>query len=322
MEQKIKGLFIICIALFFSACEKKETPVRPYERGGTSEVSIAMGDNYNYQIYFDLEKNEIVKIVDKLDWDMAIASADQAIVLNTSRNMLAAKTKFSQLDLVNDTVGLKFNMDYATGNRDSLSIGIVDNSKTVYVIWLGYDNSGHELGYMKAQFEWISSSTCKIIYGDLNSKQYRTGELTRDEKFNHVFYSFMRNENVSIEPSKTNYDLLFTQYLHYFLEPEITPYLVAGALINPYSTKANRMPNTQFKNISLSDTIKFPLTGQNDIIGYNWKGFSLSQNTYTIVSNLNYIIQDQKGFYYKMRFVDFYNEKGVKGTPKFEYGKI
>ena len=82
------------------------------------------------------------------------------------------------------------------------------------------------------------------------------------------------------------------------------------------------MPNTQFKNISLSDTIKFPLTGQNDIIGYNWKGFSLSQNTYTIVSNLNYIIQDQKGFYYKMRFVDFYNEKGVKGTPKFEYGKI
>jgi hypothetical protein len=322
MEQKVIGFFFFCFAIVLMACEKPETPAVPYERGGTSEISIAMGDNYDFQIYFNLEKNEIVKIVDKMDWDWAIASSDKAIVLNTSRNMLAAKTKLTSLDLVNDTAGLKFEMDYATGNRDSLSIGLIDNSKLVYVIWLGYNVSGDDLGYIKAQFEWTSASTCIFTYGELKSKSYKTGQLVRDDNYNHVFYSFMNHRNVEIEPVKTKYDLLFTQYLYYFLEPEITPYLVAGALLNPYKTKANRMPNTKFITTVLADTLKYPLSGAYDVIGYNWKGFSLSENAYTIVPDINFIIQDQNDFFYKLRFVDFYNEKGIKGTPKFEFGKI
>lgn len=322
MEQKVIGLIFFFYMFVFMACEKPEAPALPYDRGETSEVSIAMGDNYENQIYFNLEKNEVVKIVDKMDWDLAIASSDKAIVLNTSRNMLAAKTKLISLDLVNDTAGLKFNMDYATGDRDSLSIGLIDNNQSVYVIWLGYDKSGDDLGYIKAKFEWVNSTTCDFTYGDLNSKTYKFGQLVRDEKYNHVFYSFMNHKIVQIEPLKTNYDLLFTQYLYYFLEPEITPYLVAGALLNPYLTRANRMPNTKFKTTVLTDTLNFPLSKRNDVIGYNWKDFFLSQNAYTIVPDLNFIIQDQKGFYYKMRFVDFYNDKGIKGTPKFEFGKI
>jgi hypothetical protein len=98
--------------------------------------------------------------------------------------------------------------------------------------------------------------------------------------------------------------------------------LVAGALLNPYKTKANRMPNTKFITTVLADTLKYPLSGAYDVIGYNWKGFSLSENAYTIVPDINFIIQDQNDFFYKLRFVDFYNEKGIKGTPKFEFGKI
>jgi hypothetical protein len=322
MEQKVVALFLICCGLVFSSCEKPEVPAIPYERGGTTEVSIVMGNNYDNQVYFNLEKNEIVKIIDKMDWDIAIASSDKAIVVNSSRNILAVKTDKTNLDLVNDTIGLKFIMDYATGNRDSLAIGIIDNSKSVYVIWLGYDKEGNELGHIKVQFEWISANTCNFTYGNIKNKSYQTGQLSLDDKYNHVFYSLIQHKIAIIEPFKTKYDLLFTQYLYYFLEPEITPYLVAGALINPYLTSANRMPNTKFKNTVLADTFKFPLTGRYDIIGYDWKDFFLSQNAYSIVPDLNYIIHDQNGFYYKLRFVDFYNDKGIKGTPKFEYGKI
>ncbi len=322
MEQKISLFILFFVSCIFMACEKKEQPAKPYDRGSSNEVSIAMGDNYDFQIYFNLEKNEIVKKTNKMDWDVAIACDDKVIVLNTSRNMLAAKTKFSNLDLVTDTVGLKFNMDYATGDRDSLAIGVIDDLKSVYVIWLGYATTGEDMGYLKAQFQWTSSTTCRFTYGKLNETNYTSAELISNQNYNHVFYSFMQHKHADIEPFKTQYDLLFTQYLYYFLEPEITPYLVAGALLNPFLTRSNRMPNTQFKTLSLNDTLQFPLVIQRDIIGYDWKDFFLSENAYTIVPDLNYIIQDQKGFYYKLRFVDFYDDKGIKGTPKFEYGKI
>jgi hypothetical protein len=217
---------------------------------------------------------------------------------------------------------MKLAMDYPGGNLDSLAIGRIKGQSPVYIVSLGFDMVGNELGFIKIQFTLMPDGNLSFVFGQLKGSEKNTGTLTTNATYNRVFYSVLNKTSVEIEPPKSDYDLLITQYLHYFLEPEITPYLVAGALLNPFSTRASRIDGPLFASISAVDTLKYVPGNKRDIVGYDWKTFNLTQNQYVVVANRSYIIQDSEGFYYKLRFVDFYNDKGIKGYPKFEFLKL
>jgi len=54
----------------------------------------------------------------------------------------------------------------------------------------------------------------------------------------------------------------------------------------------------------------------------NWKEFNFETNLYSVKDNINFVIRDFEGKYYKMRFIDFYNSQGLKGYPKFELEEL
>jgi hypothetical protein len=54
-------------------------------------------------------------------------------------------------------------------------------------------------------------------------------------------------------------------------------------------------------------------------IGFDWKIWSLTANKYTVDQNKVYVIIDSKGDYYKLKFVDFYDDQGRKGYPKMAW---
>lgn len=314
------GLCISMMALMFMSCEKKEIPAKPFDRGQTRSTMIKMGENYSQQVYFSLKDNQIIKQNSKMDWDFALTcDQDPAIVLNTSRNMLASRTNYTALEDVKDTVGMKLEMDFPSGDKDSLSIGRKNRFDKVFIVWMGYGLEGEDLGYIKIKFNSLSERAVSFDYGKLTDTSFNSGRLETNDLFNHVFYSVTQHKEVEIEPLKTEYDLWFTQYLHFFLEPEITPYLVAGALMNPYRLEASKVIKDNFKEVNLADTLIFPLLKRPDVLGYDWKRFSLTENTYTIIPNFNYIIRTREGFYYRLKFTDFYDENGFRGAPGFVY---
>lgn len=313
---------IILFLIGLLSCEEKEKPAIPYDRSGSGTASFEMGDNYAYQVYFNLKENKVVKKNLKTDWDFALScDAEPVIVLNTSRNMLAAKTDKSELKEVMDTNGLLFKMDFPSGHKDSLAIGKLDSLDKVFVVWMGYDENSNDLGYYKIKFT-RNTQGVSFEYGSLLSNTFQKGELTRDQNYNHVFYSCLHNKTQSIEPMKEEYDLWFTQYLHYFLEPEITPYLVLGALLNPHQTRACMVNGKEYQTVQLGDTAQTGLSDLRDVIGYSWKFFSLQENKYSIVPKRSYIIMTREGLYYRLAFTDFYNPEGIKGTPSFIFGVI
>ena len=53
-----------------------------------------------------------------------------------------------------------------------------------------------------------------------------------------------------------------------------------------------------------------------------WKEFNFETNLYSVKDNINFVIRDFEGKYYKMRFIDFYNSQGLKGYPKFELEEL
>jgi hypothetical protein len=322
VKNAILSFFILSLFIIV-ACEIKETPVKPYDRGGLTISTIEMGSNYDYQHYYDLSSGKIVKSNLKTDWDFSYTcDGSQVVELNTSRNILASKTNSYDFDDDFDTSGIKLAMDYPDGNKDSLAIGRIKDQSPVFIVSLGFDMVGNQLGIVKIQFTQQPDGNLSFIFGPLKGSQRNVGVLTTNNTHNRVFYSVLKKTPVAIEPPKTDYDLLITQYLYFFLEPQITPYLVAGVLLNPYNTRASRIDGPLFTGILAADTLKYVPGTKRDIIGFDWKTFNLTQNQYLVVPNRSYIIQDADGFYYKLRFVDFYNEKGFKGYPKFEFIKL
>ena len=82
------------------------------------------------------------------------------------------------------------------------------------------------------------------------------------------------------------------------------------------------MIRTKFNKIILSDTLSFEFNNNEDVIGYDWKERTPSDNSYSIISNKYHIIKDTEGYYYKQKLINFYNSVGIKGNPKFEVAKL
>ena len=63
-----------------------------------------------------------------------------------------------------------------------------------------------------------------------------------------------------------------------------------------------------------------------DFIGHEWKDVEVDVNSNTAVYVVNsdkiYIVKDTEGFYYKLRFISYYNELGEKGFPVFEHKRL
>ena len=62
----------------------------------------------------------------------------------------------------------------------------------------------------------------------------------------------------------------------------------------------------------------YEFNNQQDDIGYNWKYYDFDNEIYNVDLYINYIIKNQEERYFKLHFLDFYNNNGEKGYPLFE----
>jgi hypothetical protein len=93
---------------------------------------------------------------------------------------------------------------------------------------------------------------------------------------------------------------------------------VVGVLLNPNGVATARDSIHDFMDIEADSIRGLEYTTQADVISYDWKYYDFDAGVYTIVPDMNYVIRDTDGFFYKLRFIDFYNDEGVKGYPTFE----
>ncbi|MEY4933879.1 MAG: hypothetical protein RIS64_238 [Bacteroidota bacterium] len=317
----------LAIAAFFSGCIAEETPILPHQAGDVLTRAVDIGTDYSSQLYFNLEKNEVVGRNLKTDWDLAFdANPNGSIVrLNAAKFMFGFNTQKQLCTEVKDTLGFAQNKRWDAANTpDSLVIGNKHQEK-IYILDLGYDEKNNPLGFKKIKITNVTPQKYVLQYADIQANNFQTIEIQKDTNYNYNYFSFKTNSAVRVEPPKKDWDLAFTQYIHIFYEP-YQPYLVTGVLLNSYQTHA-AMDSTQFKfeTIDYKQAIAFPLTNKLDAIGYNWKSFGAfgtATGTYQVFSNLNYIIKDSKSMLYKMRFIGFYDQQGRKGSPKFEFRRL
>ncbi len=312
------------ISIVFLSCKPDEILLqKPDVNKDNLLISLSMQSNYEDQVWFCLAEGKEVYRNKKMAWDIQFSCiGNNYIFLNSSLVMKASVTNFTNWTDVNSGNGLKFTHDHSSGNKDSLAIGKAEDVlNKIIVIDRGFDVLGNPLGLIKFQVKAVNNQKYTIQFGAINSTTGTEVEIIKNPDYATVSFSLNDAKTLLIEPMPAAYDIVFTQYTHSFYNP-YTPYLVTGVLSNRKNTKVAEITTKAYELITLEDTKNLVFTDSLDAIGYDWKTYSFDTQSFTTHSQKVYIIQTQKNDIFKLQFLDFYNDQGIKGHPLFNLQQL
>lgn len=329
-------LVFLCLSFFLTGCFKEDEMVAPYPRGDARTDTIAMGQTYLFQVYYDLDSVGTVSSNLKTESDLAFECSPHGwrIRLNTASFMYAADLGTVPFGTRQDTSGLYWWFDRSDGNPDSTAIrtwfdvtadGDTVSNHHVYAINRGMDEAGDPRGFMQIIIDSLKNGTFYFRFAPLFGGDILAAEVTKEPEVNYLYYSFQDGGTIRhFQPPADQWDLLFTQYTTLLFTDlgEPYPYLVTGVLINSTGVSIAKDTLHDFASISYDMAQQMDYSAGLDAIGYDWKYYNFDAGSYTVTSGINYIVFNHTGFYYKLRFVGFYNDVGQKGYPSIEYQKL
>jgi hypothetical protein len=322
---KIKYSFILIPFLLLTGCFPEDDPVVPLDID-IVEIPYSM---YDTQTWFNLEKMSVISHNAFTAWDLGFESNGPGhhIILNTSRFMYAGNTESTDFNGIASNICDTMVYDDSSGDLNKTAIGnwadFTDPvnpvyPKNVYIIDLGSDNNGISYGFRK-----ITVDIYSIHYSNLDGSDDNTFEINTDPDRRFTLFSFNNGGSITpVQPIHGEWDLCFTQYSTILFDDYniATPYLVRGVYINMIGTSAARDTINSFDDITAGDVSDYTFSSAQDIIGYDWKDFD--NDSYKINPDIFYIIKDQKGAYYKLKFTGYYNNSGQRGFPSFQCIKL
>ena len=221
------------------------------------------------------------------------------------------------------------------GSADSLAIGhwfSINGNDTLgtnqlLLIDRGLDENGIARGFCQFIMDSLKGGTYYFRIAAMNGTNPHSYSVSKKTGVNHVLFSISNPSSTISEPQNSSWDLMFSQYttLLFTDAGQPYPYLVTGVILNPVFVEAAVDSITPFASIDLVKAQSMTFSRQADRIGYLWKRYDFNSGSYTVNSDLIYVIRDTKGFLYKLRFIGFYKYHDntlEKGFPSFEYQRL
>ena len=313
-------IFLLCIS-----CEQNELPIQQHPMGAVETTQINLGSNYSQQIFYNLKDDITVANNVKTDWDLAFSSSiyNNQIIINSSTFSQISELENHIFENSITIADLVWRWDNPKGLYNGTAINSNQSSST-FILDRGYNLDGTARGYRKFKIDSINNNSYFLSYAEIGNTNVNNIEIKKDGLSNFKYFSFNNNAIVDIEPDKNTWDLVFTQYTHLFNDNIETPaYLVTGVLTNYLNNVMVAQDSVNsFEEINLDMINSYNFLNHQDAIGYNWKVYNFESQNYTVNTDLNYIIKDVSNRYFKLHFIDFYNEYGEKGSPKFELQEL
>jgi hypothetical protein len=319
MIRKANPTLAILILFSASSC-LKEIPVPPKQPGEAITVKLGLGTTYQNQVFYDLENESIVAIKDKDAWDIAFFGNDTSDLLLLNSAKIMGAVHFPQASLTDqlNVPNTAWKYEPPEGDYSQSPLHDWENKTGIFVINAGMNHLGQPQGIYRIKPERTGTGV-RIEWMKNGENILREIHIPKQPNFNHYGFSFATNELVETQPEKHLWDLKFSVYTHLFEGHE--PYSVVGVLLNPNRSYAQRT-TLDFNDVTLELAQTTPLEYALNIIGYDWKTYSFEQSLFITHSELTYLIQSRNNLLFKLRFIDFYNEVGVKGYPTFEFTEL
>lgn len=324
--------------------------------GENTLSAILGGPNLPNQVYIDLSSGMQTGIL-RTNWDLGFYSGDDFHVkLNGSIGMAVKKLNITDLEqevLIDPTVAVGTQngsgidngdisyVDNPDGTINGISIKVSENDadNKVYLLNLGsglsaantnegeIDFSGSPRGWLKVKF-LRDANGYKMQYAEVDSPTYTEVLIAKQPTHNFSFFSFNTDAIVNVEPAKEKWDLNFTTFTDYvdfgngnvsFTVPDF------AAINNLGGTRAYQVLTTAsltYENFSAinvqSSEFATPQASDQRVIGSNWRTAE-PFGAAAVKADRFYIIRDEAGNIYKLRFIALKNEAGQRGTISYEY---
>lgn len=268
-------------------------------------------------------------------WDLSFSCDTNTfdITLNGGNAAFIANAGLGKLKSNIDVNKLKWRWDEASGVSDSLALKGWYNKSTklvtdsVYVIDRG-SNCPPQERYMQFKIIDVNVKEYTIAFTDIYAQRpIVIAHIPREAEKLNVYFNFDKGGIIlDIEPNKNDWDFCFVRYrtVYYELNPPF-PYLVNGIHINTFKNEAAVDSTLNFYKIDLSTALSLNFKTQRDVMGFDWKVYDFTNQHYKARDFVNYVIKpkdNMPGNVWKMRFTDFYNNRGQKGFPVFEVKKL
>ncbi len=322
----MKKLFIVMIALLIISCEKDDTTEE------TKEITVAMGQHFASDVYYSFDEDQM-HVTPGDNWDIGFATyvMSPSIIINSGAGVelyeISRDTSvwYSPVDTTGlsswnrldnsletwDVGAFSGNMgggfDFGWGIYDHVSKNV--NGAAVYLIRLqdgtlkkifirqknGYENKVY---FLYAGIDGSGEQMVALANNDYADKEY-------------VYYSLSDDMVVDREPSKDNWDLVFTSYFDTQIQ-----YLVTGVLSKPGITVAKVSGMAP----ASADTTMAQFSAAPAAIGYDWKEYDVISDQYTLADELSYFVKTTSGQVYQIYFTGF--EGGTTGVIQFSKKQI
>jgi hypothetical protein len=316
---------LLCALTLLFGCEKKEMPYPPAQAG---IISAEIGSDYSRTSFFNVLTGEFVanRARDEFQFSFSSGVTDTSIFLNSFNYMFAKNTGDTNFAAINDTSGeARWKFDLADGYAYHTAIsGFLDDkgrpNGTVYLIDLGYDKDVNKLNYNKLQVFKADDIEYQIKLAELDGSNIQIFKIQRDPAYRRIMLNTTDGSIRYFEPPMGEWDLCFSQYTDLVItqQGDSLNYLVRGTLFDRRKLTVARLDSNNWDDVDLSFALGLQYSTKENEIGFDWKTYSFSTGAYQINQNLIYVLNMGNDGFIKLRFVDFYNDNGERGFPRFE----
>ena len=333
--KNIAWLGLIATA-FFTACEKPEKLYpQPKTSLGVQSQIFAMGENYANQLWFDFATQKTETNAFGI-WHMGFSCdpSQPCVSINGGISASFGVARFAGSSFGKITADsikkVQWHFDNPNGDPDSSAfpLAFVKNGTQwevndyTYVIDLG-DKIKDSTRYVQLKFNGCKpGQSYDFEYKNLEPNGFlRKQTITVNRDKNFVYYQFLAHRIVDNEPfNNDQWDILFTTYKESVPDANGVPYpyVIRGVLINSKKVSVAQLDKVDFNAIDKAFASAVVYGKKQDEIGYDWKQYDQTAERYTMVPNRVYLIKTTDAII-KMKFVDFYNDQGVKGYPKMAW---
>lgn len=314
---RLAPLFLL---LALVACHKDEALYDPIvldtinlnDVYGTRTAQVTLGADYNRQAYFSLVNDSLVGMHSRYAWDLGVATGEAPTMhLNAAIPGLRVAYTYADWDAPVEPSGLEWLYDLPTGREADLAVGL-DHAGQTLLLDRGLAADGTHRGYKKLALT-VDESNYVLRVADLDGSHESVFPAVPDMAYNLVTWS-LDDGVVQVQPPKSQWDLLFTNYLHvYDPQTDPFPYQVTGALLNPAGQRGARLDGIPFEEAAMA-----PLSESQDVIGFDWKYYDFELG-YVVTPDLSFLVECGDGAVRALAFTGFTDLQGEKGTPAFEY---
>jgi hypothetical protein len=341
---------VALLALTFTACKKdNDEPeiIVPVSDGSTltlnglvaSEAGTAAGNS----VYVDLSADKQTSVA-RTSWDLGFYSgAEFRVAINSTVSAGAKILSANNLASVGeaDTIGLTlaFNQmgplatdfnyyDGINGNITSTVIPAVSATSSenkVIILNRGTGGGIAARPWIKLLVNRNAAGGYTVQYGTIKQTAgFKSIDIAKDATFNFKFVSLTSGSIVDVEPSKTDWDFVWTYSLYQTQFSGITvPYnfsdlVFLNTLGGVKAAHIVSTPTKTYTNYSESDVSTTEFLSNRDAIGSKWR--NTTGNPLGIL-DVFYVIKDGRGNVYKLKFLSMgvNNDGGTRGKPVIEY---